>query len=80
MKKVIKRLWLIVILSLIMAPVSLMAQSALDTLTNPGEGGGGGTTDVPTPFDGGVSMLVAAGVAYGLKKVHERKKAEKDIK
>lgn len=81
MKKVIKKSWLIVILSLITAPVSLMAQTAMDTLTNPGDNGG--TEDVPptpTPFDGGVSILVAAGVAYGLKKVHERKKAEKDIK
>ncbi len=26
------------------------------------------------PIDGGISLLVAAGVAYGAKKVHERKK------
>ena len=28
------------------------------------------------PFDGGVSLLVAAGIGYGLKKAHDRKKAK----
>lgn len=33
--------------------------------------------DAPTnvPFDGGVSLLVAAGVAYGIKKKHDAKKS-----
>ncbi len=35
--------------------------------------------DNPVPFDGGVSLLVAAGVGYGLKKAHERKKAQKQL-
>lgn len=78
MKKMTKKLRLILIIGMITVPAFLMAQPGLDTLTNPGEGGGGDTTDAP--FDGGVSLLVAAGVAYGLKKVHEKKKAEKDIK
>jgi hypothetical protein len=29
------------------------------------------------PFDGGVSLLVAAGIGYGIKKAREKKKAEK---
>ena len=74
-----KKLRLILIMGMITVPTFLMAQQpGLDTLPNPGEGGGGDTTDAP--FDGGVSLLVAAGVAYGVKKVHEKKKAEKDIK
>ena len=30
------------------------------------------------PIDGGVSLLIAAGVAYGAKKAHERRKKQKD--
>lgn len=32
------------------------------------------TGDEETPLDGGVSLLVAAGIAYGLKKRHESQK------
>lgn len=40
--------------------------------------GGDDDDDVQdVPFDGGVSLLVAAGIGYGLKKAHEKKKAEK---
>jgi len=28
------------------------------------------------PFDGGVSLLIAAGVAYGVKKAYNKRKAE----
>lgn len=35
------------------------------------------TMDNPVPFDGGVTLLVAAGIGYGLKKVHDTKKAHK---
>ncbi len=36
--------------------------------------------DAPTnvPFDGGISLLVAAGVAYGLKKKHDSKQQMQD--
>ncbi len=38
--------------------------------------GGGPQPDpeVGAPIDGGVSLLAAAGIAYGAKKLHERKK------
>jgi hypothetical protein len=29
------------------------------------------------PFDGGVSLLVAAGIGYGIKKARQHKRAEK---
>lgn len=65
MKKFLKRLKLALVIGMITVPVFVMAQA-----DDPVE-------DVP--FDGGVSLLVAAGVAYGLKKVHEKKKAGKGI-
>ncbi len=74
MKKMIDYLKLLLVIGMITIPVLLMAQPS-----EPGDSTNN-TGDVPTPFDGGVSLLVAAGVAYGLKKVHEKKKAEKDIK
>lgn len=71
----IKKLRLLLVMGMITVPVILMAQT--DPPPGPGEGGGGGVTDAP--FDGGVSLLVAAGVAYGLKKVYDKKKEEKNI-
>jgi len=44
------------------------------TITDPGEGNGGGDGDPDNvPIDGGISLLVAAGVGYGAKKMKERK-------
>lgn len=31
----------------------------------------------PIPLDGGLSMLIAAGVAYGAKKAYDKRKGEK---
>jgi len=33
--------------------------------------------DVEVPFDGGISLLVAAGIGYGVKKAREKRKADK---
>lgn len=34
--------------------------------------------DANVPIDGGASVLIAAGVAYGLKKVHDKRKQSKE--
>lgn len=41
----------------------------------------GGPTDPDAPIDGGVSLLVAAGVGYGIKRVrdHKREKNKANI-
>lgn len=40
---------------------------------------GGGQGDPPgVPIDGGISLLLAAGVAYGGKKVYDMNKKEED--
>lgn len=40
----------------------------------------GGDPDVPVPFDGGISLLVAAGIGYGVKKAYaKRKKVEATV-
>ena len=44
-------------------------------LAQPGSGGPGPTVDpTATPLDGGASILLAGGVAYGLKRLRERRK------
>lgn len=67
MKKVSKKLKLLLIISILSVPVIVMAQP--DPPPDP--------TGVDVPFDGGISLLLATGVAYGLKKVRDSKKAEK---
>lgn len=32
--------------------------------------------DEGVPFDGGIGILLAAGAAYGLKKLHDKKRGE----
>lgn len=55
---------------MIFVPVFLMAQI--------GDGEPGvDVNDSDVPFDGGVSLLVAAAVGYGLKKVHDKRKGDK---
>ena len=59
----IKRTLLTVILVFSMALVS-----------NAQDGFGDPPVNDDAPIDGGLSLLVAAGVGYGVKKVHARKK------
>ena len=33
--------------------------------------------DTPVPVDGGISLLVAAGIGYGAKKIYDKRKANK---
>jgi len=41
-----------------------------------GPGFGGDTQD--TPIDGGVSLLIAAGASYGIKKIYNKRKQGQD--
>lgn len=69
MKNMVNKLKLLLLIGMLTMPVILMAQDPFEE----------DVPDVPVPFDGGVSLLVAAGIAYGLKKVHDsKKKAEKE--
>lgn len=66
MKKLVNKGKLVVILSMIIMPTIVWAQPPIDP----------DVTDVP--FDGGVSLLVAAGIGYGMKKIYDKKQEEKD--
>lgn len=37
-------------------------------------GGPGGDPDAEIPIDGGIGLLIAAGVAYGAKKAYDKRK------
>ena len=50
-----------------------------DLIGQPPPPPGGGQGDPPgVPIDGGLSLLLAAGIAYGGKKVYDLSKEEKD--
>ncbi len=65
MAKFIK--WVFII-CIVCTPVFVMAQGFDDDVL-----------DNPVPFDGGVSLLVAAGIGYGLKKARDKQKSQKEI-
>lgn len=69
MKNVVKRLKLVMLISMITVPTFLMSQELPDPVP---------PCDVPCPIDSGVSLLIAAGLAFGFKKVYDQKKEEKD--
>lgn len=56
---------LLVILIALFAPVCLMAQGVLPAVND-------------VPIDGGLSVLLAAGVGYGIKKVRDGRKEKKE--
>lgn len=73
MEMIVKNLKLMLVTAMITIPSLLWAQ----TPTDPPPPADPPQNDADLPFDGGVSLLVAAGIGYGLKKVHDRKKTEK---
>jgi hypothetical protein len=52
----------------------LLAGTALVEAFAQGTPGNGGPTPVDIPIDGGVGLLVAGGVAFGLKKLRDNRK------
>jgi len=67
-KKLFTAMHLIMLIGiLIILPVALMAQAP---------GFEGDTNDVAAPIDGGVGLLVAAGVSY---RIHKKLKAQKSL-
>ena len=66
MSKKVKKLSLVIIACLIILPCVLFAQGGFDD----------DVTDNPVPFDGGVTLLLAAGLGYGIKKVRDHRQAE----
>jgi hypothetical protein len=46
----------------------------LPSLVHADPGGGGGDVQDNAPIDGGLSLLVAAGIGYGAKKIREKRK------
>ena len=57
----------------------LFALSVLSYANPPGGGGtpldpgGGGDPDAGVPIDGGITLLLAAGAAYGARKIYKQK-------
>lgn len=54
--------------------LTLLLASAGAALAQPGSGGPSPSAPTETPLDGGVSLLLAGGVAYGIKHLRNRRK------
>lgn len=64
---------MLVIAAIAIAPIALHAEPP-----NPGDGYTGGDPDAtPIPFDGGLSLVIAAGVGFGVKKAYQARKQKK---
>ena len=71
MKRMLNKLKVLLVIVIIVIPAFVIAQ-------DPDPGAPPIDPDVnDVPFDGVVSLLVAAGIGYGLKKAHDKKKAER---
>ena len=66
MNNKVKMLKTILFACLIIVPGILFAQGGFDD----------DVLDNPVPFDGGVTLLIAAGLGYGIKKAREQRRAE----
>jgi hypothetical protein len=64
MKSIAGKISILVTILMILIPLCVLAQP----------GFGGGDVDDTVPLDGGLSLLVAAGVGYGAKKINEKRK------
>jgi len=67
----IQRIQKVICLAIIMLAITTISHAQIG---DPGGNGGSGDPD-DVPVDGGISILVAAGVGYGVKKVREKRKA-----
>lgn len=63
---------------LLITGISLMLSVGAFAQGDPGNGGDGNPGDPDAPIDGGVTLLVAAGVAYGAKQWHNSRKNKKE--
>jgi len=76
-----KKIMNILAKAVLLVSMIAIAQIALaDDPGNPGDvlgGGGSGLTAEGVPVDGGASLLIASGLAYGIKTMRKRKAAKK---
>lgn len=57
----------------------VIAFTCLPSLLWAQPGGGGPDPDPAVPLDGGISLLVAAGVGYAVKKAYDKRKEAKMV-
>ena len=74
--KIKSRLKIIISMVLIIA-IALLPQLVLAQI---GGGGGEGTGNPDAPIDGGIGLLVAAGVGYGIKKTRDARRKRNEPK
>ena len=68
-----KRYTKLVLLSSLLVIVFNIVPKIANAQIDPGE-------DPDAPIDGGISLLVAAGVGYGVKKARDSRKAKQEVR
>ena len=63
---------MVLIIAIALLPQLVLAQM--------GGGGGEGTGNPDVPIDGGIGLLVAAGIGYGIKKTRDARKKRNEPK
>lgn len=76
-KRLIGSLWLLLLAFFLSLDTMAQGPDPGPPPVDPDEGGPPLDPDAEVPFDGGLSMLLAAGAAYGAKKAVDYRKAMK---
>lgn len=58
--------------------IFLITVLLIPSLLHAQPGGVPGSPDADVPIDGGLSLLVAAGIGYGAKKIREKRKKQQE--
>ena len=75
MKKLINNLNTNQVIKFIYLFIVLLSISTLAAHAQPTDPGG----EVDAPLDGGLSLLIAGGIGYGVKKIREKRKASNKL-
>ena len=73
MKKIMMKINVLILVMVVLAPLYAVADGP-PGVDNGGSDVGGGGGGAGVPLDGGLSLLAAAGVGYGIKKYRDMKK------
>ena len=77
-KKLLKKIGFLVAIVTLFSISDLIAQSGRQGAGRSASGGNGGGGGENVPIDGGAALLLAAGAAYGIKKIKENRENNKE--
>lgn len=79
MKNILKRIDIQQAIRILFLLIVLLSITSMLHAAGPDDPSGPGGGDNDAPIDGGLSLLIAGGVGYGLKKMREKNKKHQSI-